>query len=194
MAAAEKYKELYKKTFNSVPQKQAISKFINISEIPDISLFIDDLKSMSAEKSKTFKISLTNPTEKYIDKLYEIFQFNEGKIPNLEKILLWFPDYLLKFQENYQTLMYGNGPLPITFRFFIAIMAVSALGCDYLLNRLITHFIKNGGDVKWLEGGLANCPKKFHKLSEINFLLAFCPWKIKEAKFFHVLLEKFEKK
>lgn len=190
LEATKKYQELYKKLFKGLLKQASVSKYLDNSEIPEVSSFIEDLEFESPKKVKTFKISLTKPPEKYIFLLSDIFSFNDGKIPNLEKVLLWFPDYLIKFQEFYQILMYGDGPLPIALRFFIAIMGVSAYGCDYLLNRLITHFIKNGGDIKWVQLGLDHCPKKLQKLSEINLILAFCPWKLKEEKFFSVNFRK----
>ena len=136
--------------------------------------------------SNTFKIPLNSEPDTYINLIFDIFSFNGGKIPHLENILLWFPDYLMKYHQIYQTMMLGDGPLSIPWRFYIAIMAISCYGCDYFLNRLMTHYIKTGGDIKWLECGLKACPKKLQRLYEINNLLAFSPWKLRNSQFFDV--------
>lgn len=140
--------------------------------------------------SEPYKIPLALKPENYANLLYEIFSFHFGKIPNLENLLLWFPDFLLKYHQTYQLMMLGEGPLPISWRFFIGIMAASCYGCDYLLNRLMMHFIKTGGDIKWLEMGLKKSPLKLQKLSEVNLILAFAPWKLRLTKFFSVKIKK----
>ena len=155
------------------------------SSVPVIPLIIKSFDD-PALISENFKIPLTSKKEKYMDLIYEIFSFNNGKIPHLENILLWFPDYLYQHYKTYQAMMYGDGPLPIPWRFFLAIMAESCYGCDYLLNRSMTQFIKTGGNVKWLESGLRSCPKKIQRLFEVNIILAFSPWKLRQCQFFDV--------
>lgn len=130
------------------------------------------------------------PTDMKMDKLNtllnDIFHFNFGKFPNLEKILLWFPDYLQRFYNTYNSLMYGDGPLPIHLRFYIAIMAAASHNSDYLINRLALHFIRSGGDVVWLQKGTKIIPQKLRNLSEIIKIMGYTPWKIKSSTFFKV--------
>lgn len=129
--------------------------------------------------------------EKILAFLIDLFHFNFGKIPNLEKVLLWFPDYLIKFHTTYNTLMYGDGPLPLYIRFFIAIMSASCYNCDYLVARLSIHFLKTGGDSQWLHNGVSATPEKLRKLCELILLTAYTPWKLKKFSFFQVLKDYF---
>ncbi len=86
-------------------------------------LSVKELAQYFETKNEEFKLS---PKEISDEELYyllaEIFNYNDGKITNLEQILLWFPDYLnLQFQTK-TSLMMGSGPLPLDWRFYIAIM------------------------------------------------------------------------
>ena len=49
--------------------------------------------------------------------------------------------------------------LPITWKYYIGIMAVSCFECDYLLKILEEQFLLYGGDVLWLTEGVkkVNC-------------------------------------
>lgn len=182
----KKYSELYTKLFKSQPLTSCLSKYI-LQANPVVFQFISQIDHPE-ELSKFIEIPLTKNKETYINLLYELFSINFGKVPYLENMLLWFPDYLLKLHQVYQSIMFGEGPLPIHWRFYLGIMAVSCYSCDYLLNRLMTNFIKTGGDVKWLESGLSQCPRKLQKLAEINLIMAHSPWKLKHARFFIVNL------
>ena len=52
----------------------------------------------------------------------EIFNFFHGKIPNLFLAYIWYPDCLnYEFNLMYE-LLEGEGPLPIEWRYYIAIM------------------------------------------------------------------------
>lgn len=74
------------------------------------------------EKKSNFPLPKTLKTEEYYSLLNDIANFNNGKITHLERLLCWFPDYLsLNFQTK-NTLMINSGPLPIDWRFYIAIM------------------------------------------------------------------------
>lgn len=52
----------------------------------------------------------------------DIFNSNNGRIPHFERLLCWFPDYLVKYHALTTTLFFGIGPIPIDQRYFIAIM------------------------------------------------------------------------
>lgn len=84
---------------------------------------IKDLAEYFETKNENFKIS---PREISDEDLYgllgDIFNYNDGKITHLEQLLLWFPDYLNLHFQTKTTLMMSSGPLPIDWRFYIAIM------------------------------------------------------------------------
>lgn len=50
--------------------------------------------------------------------------------------------------------------LPIAWKYYIAIMAVSCYDCEYLLKILEEQFILNNGNVEWLTSGLSQVDKK----------------------------------
>jgi hypothetical protein len=70
--------------------------------------------------------------------------------------------------------------LPVSWRYYIAIMAVSCYECEYLLKLLEEQFLLNGGEVEWLSLGLKRADKKLKVLSELNELMAFKPWVISD--------------
>lgn len=107
--------------------------------------------------------------------LDKIFLTN-GRLFHHEKILCWFPKYLSHFVETSEVLMNREDVLPITWKYYIAIMAVSCYDCEYLVKILEEQFLLYGGDVAWLMHGLKKADKKLERLGELNELLAFKPW------------------
>jgi len=66
--------------------------------------------------------------------------------------------------------------LPITWKYYIGIMAVSCYDCEYLIKILEEQYLLYGGDVEWLLHGLKKANKKLERLAELNELLAYKPW------------------
>lgn len=93
-------------------------------------------------------------------------------------MLCWFPRYLQYFEETNEVLMSHEDVLPITWKYYIAIMAISCYECEYLLKLLEEQFLLNGGDVEWLTKGLKKIDRKLEKLAEYNEFLAYKPWVI----------------
>ena len=60
--------------------------------------------------------------EDFFDLLKDIFNFYHGRLPRAEQILLWYPDYLARFFELQRVIMMEDGPIPLDWRFFIALM------------------------------------------------------------------------
>jgi len=75
--------------------------------------------------------------------------------------------------------MINDGYLPITWRFYLAIMAASTIKCEYILRCLEDLFLYYGGDKSWLIYGLRTVPEKLKKLAKYNEIMAHQPWKIK---------------
>ena len=107
--------------------------------------------------------------------LKRIFLTN-GRLPHHQRILCWFPRYLEHFVNFHETMMNQEDILPITWKYYIAIMAVSCYECEYLLKILEEQFLLYGGDVKWLTDGLKIVDKKLQMISELNEVMAFRPW------------------
>ena len=95
-------------------------------------------------------------------------------------MLAWFPEFFEEFARARKLVMLSDGPLPLSWRNFIAIMAASRLKCEYLIRLQEAEFLSNGGDSKWLEEGLrgSSVPSKLKNIVEINAILAHRPWMI----------------
>ena len=71
--------------------------------------------------------------------------------------------------------------LPVTWKYYIAIMAVSCYECEYLLKILEEQFLLNGGDEDWLNLGLKGADSKLLRLTDLNDMLAYKPWIIRSS-------------
>ena len=124
--------------------------------------------------------------EEYKFLLGDIANFNSGKIPHLERVLLWFPDYLNRHYQTKNCLMTVPGALPLDWRFYIAIMAVSCYGCNYLFNHLSHQFLTYGGEKEWIIKGIKEAPVKLQNLRKLNTVLSCKPWDLRSANSEHI--------
>jgi hypothetical protein len=68
--------------------------------------------------------------------LDRIFLTN-GRLFHHERILCWFPKYLDLFYEAHdRTMNRQDDALPVTWKYYLSIMAVSLYDCEYLLKNL----------------------------------------------------------
>jgi len=74
-------------------------------------------------------------------------------------------------------IMRENGPLPMDWRQYIAILAASRHNCRWLVYLCEKEFIICGGDPEWLQG-IDHIPKKLSNLLPINQFLCHQPWLI----------------
>ena len=65
---------------------------------------------------------ITFPKEPLMNTLADIFCRNDAKIPHVERLLCWYPELLQINFETKQCIMMESGPLPLYWRFFIAIL------------------------------------------------------------------------
>lgn len=63
------------------------------------------------------------------------------------------------------------------------IMSASCFESSYLVRLYEKEFLECGGDPEWLEGGRLRWPTKLANLQEVNFLLAYKPWRLTNAHF-----------
>jgi hypothetical protein len=75
-------------------------------------------------------------------------------------------------------MMEREDVLPVVWKYYISIMAVSCYDCEYLLKILGEQFLLNGGDINWLINGIKSVDKKLQKLGELNELMAYKPWNL----------------
>ena len=102
------------------------------------------------------------------------------KFLHYEQYLLWFNDYITLYENSLNTLLNSNKHIPITWKYYLGIMAVSTMKNEFLLRLLEEEFLDNGGDINWLIIGLDVIPNKLKKLSNFNDILCHQPWNLNE--------------
>ncbi|VDN51074.1 unnamed protein product [Dracunculus medinensis] len=96
---------------------------------------------------------------------------------NLERYLTSHPKYHKVFCEAIDQLFYGCGPMILSDRHFIALMASSRHQCNSLMQLHKREFERLGGNINWLKG-LQYVPLKIRNLDMLSAILAHQPWSI----------------
>jgi len=104
--------------------------------------------------------------------------FSYGRILIYENFFFWYSGIIPKYNTSLYVLMEEEGNVPVTWRYYIALMAVSTINCYYLFKHLQEMFLFKGGDEDWILLGLQAVPKKLQILSKVNNILAHQPWKL----------------
>ena len=117
----------------------------------------------------------TRTTKEY----FKIIFVDNGIIPHLSQVLFSHPSYAEIYYKTFNFVMKSNGPLPLDWRSYIAIIAASRHNCKYIVRRLEVEFVLCGGDPKWLQG-IEFIPQKLKKLLKFNTLLCHMPWMLME--------------
>lgn len=94
---------------------------------------------------------------------------------HVTKVIAYHPKYFEHYIKTHRYLMYDDGPLPFTWRHYLAIMAASRNKCNYLVSLHEKEFLEESGDAKWLNG-LEFIPQKLRTIYDINKILAHRPW------------------
>ncbi|CAI2173427.1 6145_t:CDS:2 [Funneliformis geosporum] len=106
---------------------------------------------------------------------------NLGRLSHFYRVLAYFPGFMEKYQTSYNIIVKGPiGPVPISWRFYIGIMAASQHKCQYIVSKLTSDFLINGGDANWLLG-LQYAPQKIRNLATLNAILAHQPWRLQAS-------------
>ncbi|XP_074072593.1 sestrin-3 [Macrotis lagotis] len=100
-----------------------------------------------------------------------------GRLDNITQVMSLHAQYLESFLRSQFYMLRMDGPLPLPYRHYIAIMAAARHQCSYLINMHVDEFLKTGGIAEWLNG-LEYVPQRLKNLNEINKLLAHRPWLI----------------
>lgn len=112
-----------KKSKKNNLEENRVSKFYQNEEIPSIKTLVEHL---SDPLNTDFKMpsgpNVSFPKENFLKLLAEIFYRNDSKIPHVERLLCWYPELLQINFETKQCIMRDSGPLPLDWRYFIAIM------------------------------------------------------------------------
>ncbi|CDW78780.1 sestrin-1 isoform 2 [Stylonychia lemnae] len=160
------------KMMNHQMYKYRIYSFQKVIQVSNQDKGILDLSKVYDEFEKEY-INLQ-------DLLYRTF-LTKGRLFHHERILCWFPKYLQHFDETLDQMMNREDVLPITWKYYLSIMAVSCYDCEYLLKIQEEQFLLWGGDIKWLTDGIKVVDRKLQKIGELNELLAFRPWAISQT-------------
>ncbi|KAL0480423.1 hypothetical protein AKO1_011085 [Acrasis kona] len=107
------------------------------------------------------------------------FFLENGIVANHSRVLMAYPQFAEVFFNSYHFIMRNIGPLPITWRNYIGIMAASRHNCHYIVRRQEAEFLSNGGDPTWLKG-IKYAPHKIQNLLKYNQVLAHQPWTLTE--------------
>ncbi len=100
-----------------------------------------------------------------------------GRVSNMDRVIAWHPTFLIMLRESLSFVMRRDGPLPVPWRHYIAIMACARFGGQVLVAENELEYLTAGGDLKWLQG-IAAAPTKLQVLVEMIALLGLCPWKL----------------
>ncbi|EFC42903.1 sestrin [Naegleria gruberi] len=114
-----------------------------------------------------------------IQEHFKTIFIDNGVIPHLSQALFTHAHFAEIYYKSYNFLMKSNGPLPLDWRSYIAILAASRHSCKYLVRRLEVEFLLNGGNEEWLKG-IEFIPQKLKKLLKFNSLLCHMPWMLNE--------------
>lgn len=71
---------------------------------------------------------------------------------HVTKVIAYHPKYFEHYIKTHRYLMYDDGPLPFTWRHYLAIMAATRNKCNYLVSLHEKEFLDEGGNASWLKG------------------------------------------
>ncbi|XP_057206083.1 sestrin-3 [Triplophysa rosa] len=100
---------------------------------------------------------------------------SRGRLDTVSQQMASHPQYLESFLRTQHYILYMDGPLPLPYRHYIAIMAAARHHCRNLVSLHSAQFLRVGGDPSWLQG-LEAAPPRLQQLDHINKVLAHQPW------------------
>nr|XP_023653493.1 sestrin-3-like isoform X1 [Paramormyrops kingsleyae]XP_023653494.1 sestrin-3-like isoform X1 [Paramormyrops kingsleyae] len=100
---------------------------------------------------------------------------SRGRLDTVSQQMAVHPQYLESFLHSQHYILHMDGPLPLPYRHYIAIMAAARHRCSYLVSLHSAQFLRVGGDPVWLQG-LEAAPPRLRHLDHINKVLAHRPW------------------
>ncbi|KAM3866815.1 sestrin-3 [Diretmus argenteus] len=100
---------------------------------------------------------------------------SRGSVDAVSQQMASHPQYLESFLRTQHYILHMDGPLPLPYRHYIAIMAAAQHRCSYLVSLHSAQFLRVGGDPLWLQG-LEAAPPRLRLLDHINKVLAHQPW------------------
>ncbi|KAH3759215.1 sestrin-like protein [Pelomyxa schiedti] len=141
----------------------------HLSRIPREAIPVYPRPSRFSEFPQTFDLKTLQSTA-FID----YFGYS-GTISNLDLVLSVHFDYFDAHCELLNTILRLENPMPKPLRHYVAILAASRRGCEYLVRQQEAEFRQSGGPEEWLNG-VQNAPPKVKRLVKVIALLANQPW------------------
>ncbi|KAF5908640.1 cartilage matrix protein, partial [Clarias magur] len=172
--AAKKAKDLGFKMYAVGVGNAVEDELKEIASEPGNYFYTADFKAMT-EIGKKLQINTCPGQEVLTDTL-----LSASHADNVTAVMRMHPTYLNCFLRTQNALLQPDGPLPLSWRHYIIIMASARHQCSYLVQLHRSAFLLAGGDESWLTG-IHCAPQKLQRLQTLNKLLAHRPWLITQA-------------
>ncbi|TNM99176.1 sestrin-3 [Takifugu flavidus] len=130
---------------------------------------------LKAQCQRVQKQVMVNGEKERVSLLFTKALVSTGSVDAVSQQMASHPQYLESFLRTQHYILHMDGPLPLPYRHYIAIMAAARHHCNYLVHRHSAHFLRVGGDPLWLHG-LEAAPPRLRLLDHINKVLAHQPW------------------
>ncbi|KDO30595.1 hypothetical protein SPRG_04495 [Saprolegnia parasitica CBS 223.65] len=137
----------------------------------------DEDSDVSSFFQKSEVIGIVKNDDEDLQAIFTRCFLQGGRVSHLTRMLAWHKPYLQLFRSSITSIMLNDGPLPLEWRNYIALMAAAEYRCHYVSMIHQHYFLVNGGDPSWLDG-LDFVPAKLARLHSLNALLAHQPWLI----------------
>lgn len=118
---------------------------------------------------------MVNAEKERASLLFKKALVSRGSVDAVSQQMASHPQYLESFLRTQHYILHMDGPLPLQYRHYIAIMAAARHHCSYLVSLHSAQFLRVGGDTLWLQG-LEAAPPRLRHLDHINKVLAHQPW------------------
>ncbi|MEQ2183638.1 hypothetical protein GOODEAATRI_000116 [Goodea atripinnis] len=112
---------------------------------------------------------IVNGEKERVSLLFMKALVSRGSVDAVSQQMASHPQYLESFLRTQHYILHMDGPLPLPYRHYIAIMVCNL--ASYAKNT----FLRVGGDPLWLQG-LEAAPPRLRLLDHINKVLAHQPW------------------
>lgn len=118
---------------------------------------------------------MVNGEKERVSLLFMKALVSRGSVDAVSQQMASHPQYLESFLRTQHYILHMDGPLPLPYRHYIAIMAAARHHCNYLVYLHSAQFLRVGGDPLWLQD-LKAAPTRLRLLDQINKVLAHQPW------------------
>lgn len=131
--------------------------------------------TLKTQSQRVQKQMMVNGEKERVSLLFMKALVSAGSMDAVSQQMASHPQYLESFLRTQHYILHMDGPLPLPYRHYIAIMAAARHHCSYLVCLHSAHFLRVGGDPLWLHG-LEAAPARLRLLDHINKVLAHQPW------------------